>query len=183
MNSLEEKTIFSEKIYKGELLDVRKDKVSLPDNEIGYREWINHPGASCCVPILPDNKIILVKQYRYAIKDESIEIPAGKIDSNEDPKECANRELIEETGFKSNKLTLLTSIYPAIGFANEKIWIYLAENLEKSNSKTDNDEFIEIISIDHNTAMKMIREGMIKDSKTIIAIMWLDKYFNHILFK
>ena len=179
MSKLEEKTIFSENIFKGKLLDVRKDKVTLPNNKIGFREWINHPGAACIIPLLSENKIILVKQYRYPIREETIEIPAGKIDSGEDPGKCAYRELEEETGYKAKKLTLLTSFYPAIGFANEKIWIYLAKNLVKSNSNTDKDEFVETISVDLNIALDMVAQGMIKDSKTIIGLMWLDKYLKN----
>ena len=179
MSKLEEKTIFSENIFKGKLLDVRKDTVTLPNNEMGFREWINHPGAACSVPLLSENKIILVKQYRYPIREETIEIPAGKIDSGEDPEKCAYRELEEETGYKAKKLTLLTSFYPAIGFANEKIWIYLAKNLVKSNSNTDKDEFVETISVDLNIALDMVAQGMIKDSKTIIGLMWLDKYLKN----
>ena len=83
MKSLEEKTIQTDKIYKGKLLDVRKDRVLLPNKKVGYREWIHHPGAACCLPVLPGNKIILIKQYRYAVKEESIEIPAGKLDLKE----------------------------------------------------------------------------------------------------
>ena len=179
MSKLEEKSIFSENIFKGKLLDVRKDKVTLPNNKIGFREWINHPGAACIIPLLSENKIILVKQYRYPIREETIEIPAGKIDSGENPEKCAYRELEEETGYKAKKLTLLTSFYPAIGFANEKIWIYLAKNLVKSNSNTDKDEFVETISVDLNIALDMVAQGMIKDSKTIIGLMWLDKYLKN----
>ena len=179
MSKLEEKSIISENIFKGKLLDVRKDKVTLPNNKIGFREWINHPGAACIIPLLSENKIILVKQYRYSIREETIEIPAGKIDSGEDPEKCAYRELEEETGYIAKELTLLTSFYPAIGFANEKIWIYLAKNLVKTNSNPDKDEFVETISVDLNIALDMVAQGMIKDSKTVIGLMWLDKYLKN----
>ncbi|MAJ44198.1 MAG: ADP-ribose pyrophosphatase [Candidatus Marinimicrobia bacterium] len=177
MKSLEEKTIRSDKIYKGKLLDVRKDEVLLPNEKIGFREWIHHPGAACCIPVLPGNKIILIKQYRYAVREESIEVPAGKLDLNEKPEQCAYRELKEETGYETKKLTFLTSIYPAIGFANEIIWIYLAENLMMDCPNTDNDEFVETLEVDFVDAINMIYKGLIKDSKTIIGLMWLDKYF------
>ena len=177
MKSLEEKTIRSDKIYKGKLLDVRKDKVSLPNKKVGYREWIHHPGAACCLPVLPRNKIILIKQYRYAVKEESIEIPAGKLDLNENPEDCAYRELEEETGYKARELTFLTSIYPAIGFANEIIWIQLAQNWKMGSPNTDHDEFVETIEVDFIRALDMVFKGLIKDSKTIIALMWLDKHF------
>ena len=178
MKSLIEKTISSKNIYKGNLLDLRKDKVSLPNNKIGYREWINHPGAACCLPILDKDRIVLTRQYRYAVGEESIEIPAGKLDRDETSEECAYRELREETGFIAEELTLLTSFYPAIGFANEKIWIYLAQNLTKDNTDTDDDEFVETFVVDFDGALDIMNQGMIKDSKTIIALMWFEKHLN-----
>ena len=106
-------------------------------------------------------------------------LPGGFVDYGEDPTDAVLRELEEETGYKAKELTLLTSFYPAIGFANEKIWIYLAKNLVKSNSNTDKDEFVETISVDLNIALDMVAQGMIKDSKTIIGLMWLDKYLKN----
>ena len=176
MSLLKETKVSSKRIFKGKLLDVRKDEVILPNNKIGYREWIKHPGASCCIPILKNNKIIMVKQYRYAVGEESIELPAGKIDINETSQGCASRELEEETGYKANKLTLLTMFYPAIGMANEKIWIYLAQDLEKSKASLDEDEFVEKMIVDQKTAIDMVKRGIIKDSKSIIGLIWLDKY-------
>lgn len=178
MKSLKEKTIQSRSIYKGKLLDIRNDEVCLPNGKIGNREWINHPGAACCLPILGKSKIVLTRQYRYAVGEESIEIPAGKLDKDETPEECASRELKEETGFIAKKITPLTSFYPAIGFANEKIWIFLAQNLKKDNTNTDDDEFVETFSIDFESVLDMLYQGMIKDSKTIIALMWLEKHMN-----
>ncbi len=176
MSLLKEKRVSSKKIFKGKLLDVKKDEVVLPNNKVGYREWIKHPGAACCIPILKKNKIIMVKQYRYPVGEESIELPAGKIDRNETSKDCALRELEEETGYIANKLTLLTMFYPAIGMANEKIWIYLARDLEKSKVCLDKDEFIEKMIVDQKTAIDMVKKGIIKDSKSIIGLIWLDKY-------
>ena len=121
---------------------------------------------------------MLTRQYRYAVGEESIEIPAGKLDSDETSEECAYRELREETGFIAEELTLLTSFYPAIGFANEKIWIYLAQNLKKDNIDTDDDEFVETFVVDFEGALDMMYQGMIKDSKTIIALMWFEKHLN-----
>ncbi len=177
MIDLKEKKLSSKKIFKGDLLDVRKDKVMLPNKKHSYREWVKHPGAACCIPIL-DNEIIMVEQYRYAVKEVSIELPAGKIDKGESPETCAVRELQEETGYKSRNLTFLTTIYPAIGFSDEKMWIYLAQDLVKKKSKPDIDEFVKVIKLNHKIALKMVENGDITDSKTIIGILWLHNYLN-----
>lgn len=175
MPDLTEKKISTEIIYQGRLLDVRKDEVLLPNGKSSTREWINHPGAVCLIPILPDEKIGLVKQYRYPVLNHMIELPAGKIDRNELPAECAERELEEEIGYRANKITYLTEIHPAVGFANEKIWIYLAEDLEKTTSKLDEDEFLDFFPLRLEKALEMIWNGQITDVKTIIGLLWLDK--------
>ena len=175
MNNIEEKTNSSEVVFQGKLLDVRRDIVILPNGENGIREWIKHPGAVCCIPILPNGKIALIRQYRYSVRKMMIELPAGKLDKKEPPEECAIRELEEEIGYKANKLTFLTNIHPAIGFANEKMWLYLAEDLEKTNQKLDSDEFLELIPTKLEDAIKMVWNGAITDVKTIIGIIWADK--------
>ena len=175
MNNMEENPKSSKVVFKGKLLDVRKDKVILPNGKIGSREWINHPGAVCCVPILPNKKIGLIRQYRYAVKEHMIEIPAGKLNQGEDPENCAKRELEEEIGFKANKISFLTNIHPAIGFANEKMWLYLAEDLKKTNQKLDSDEFLELMPTKLEDAIKMVWNGSITDVKTMIGLIWADK--------
>ena len=175
MPDLTEKKISTEIIYQGRLLDVRKDEVLLPNGKSSTREWINHPGAVCLIPILPDGNIALVKQYRYPVLNHMIELPAGKMDLNELPKECAERELEEEIGYRANKITYVTKIHPAVGFANEKMWIYLAEDLEKTTSKLDEDEFLDFFSLHLEQALEMIWKGQITDVKTIIGLLWLDK--------
>ena len=102
---MEEKTSSSEIVFQGRLLDVRRDIVILPNGANGIREWIKHPGAVCCIPILPNGKIALIKQYRYSVRKMMIELPAGKLDKNEAPEDCAIRELEEEIGYKANKIT------------------------------------------------------------------------------
>ena len=172
---MEEKTSSSEIVFQGRLLDVRRDIVILPNGANGIREWIKHPGAVCCIPILPNGKIALIKQYRYSVRKMMIELPAGKLDKNEAPEDCAIRELEEEIGYKANKITFLTNIHPAIGFADEKMWIYFAEDLEKTNQKLDSDELIEIIPTKLEDALEMVWNGEITDVKTIIGLIWADK--------
>jgi ADP-ribose pyrophosphatase len=175
MVDLTEKKISTEIIYQGRLLDVRKDKVLLPNGKSSIREWINHPGAVCLIPILPDGRIALVKQYRYPVLDHMIELPAGKIDKKETPLECAKRELEEEIGYQAKKITFISNIHPAVGFANEKMWIYLAEDLEKTTSKLDEDEFLEFFPVQPEEAISMIWEGKITDVKTMIGLLWFEK--------
>ena len=107
MSDLKESTKSTSVVYNGDFLDVRRDEVLLPNGKTSSREWINHPGAVVIIPILPDGKIGLIRQYRYAAKSEFIELPAGKLDKNEKPKDCAVRELQEEIGYKADKMKFL----------------------------------------------------------------------------
>ena len=175
MTYLKEKTIQTKTVHKGNFLTLNSDKVLLPNGNTSTREWIKHPGAVCCIPILPDGKIGLIKQYRYAVKEQMIEIPAGKIDQNEIPEKCALRELEEEIGYRANKLTLLANIHPAVGFTDEKMWLYLAENLVKTKQCLDNDEFLSLFPTKLNKAVDMVWSGEITDVKTIIGILWAQR--------
>ncbi len=175
MSNLKETKLKSKQIYNGVLLDVRKDEVSLPNGESSTREWIKHPGATCMVPILPDREIMLIKQFRYPVGSEMIELPAGKLDGGEDPEDCARRELEEEIGYSAGKLTFVCNIHPAIGFASEKMWIYLAEDLKETSTNTDKDEFLELMPTNLNDAVQMVWEGKITDAKTIIALFWAER--------
>ena len=180
MSDLKEDKISSTQIFSGKLIDLYLDNVRLPNGKKSTREWIAHPGAVCIVPLLDNGDILLIRQFRYGPREEFIEIPAGKIDKNEDPLKCGLRELEEETGYKSNKLTFLTNIHPAIGFSNEKMWMYLAEELELSKKKLDEDEFLELLPTPLNQAIEWVFSGKITDVKTIIGIMWMKELkFNH----
>ena len=175
MSELKESTVSSKQVYKGSFLDVRKDIVNLPDGNTSTREWINHPGAACIIPVLSDGRLALIKQYRYPVKSIMIELPAGKLDAGEDPEACAVRELEEEIGYSAGKLTFVSKIHPAIGFANEEMWIFLAENLIKSQKNTDRDEFVELIPTSIKDSVKMVWNGTITDVKTIIGILWAER--------
>ena len=119
MSDLKETRIASEQKFSGRLIELYLDQVELPNGQTSSREWIDHPGAVCLIPVLPDDKICLIRQFRYGPGEEFIEIPAGKLDSGEAPLDCAYRELEEETGYRANKLTFLTNIHPAIGFSKD----------------------------------------------------------------
>ena len=175
MDYLKEKTIKSKIVFKGNFLTLKNDKVLLPNGKTSTREWIQHPGAVSCIPILSDGKIALIKQYRYSVKKEMIEIPAGKLDQNEIPEECAQRELEEEIGYKASKLTFLANIHPAIGFTDEKMWLYLAEDLIKTKQSLDADEFLVLFPTQLKEAVDMVWSGKITDVKTIIGILWAQR--------
>ena len=175
MSDLKESTISTKVVYKGDFLDVRRDKVLLPNGETGAREWVNHPGAVVIIPILPNGKIALIKQFRYAVGSEFIELPAGKLDAGEDPEKCALRELEEEIGYRANKINFLANIHPAIGFTNEIMGVFLAENLEKTEHNRDNDEFLELVPTTLTEALNLVWENKITDVKSIIGLLWLQK--------
>ena len=175
MSDLKESTISTTVVYKGDFLDVRQDEVLLPNGETAAREWINHPGAVVIVPILPNGEIALIKQFRYAAGSEFIELPAGKLDAGEDPEECALRELEEEVGYRANKIKFLANIHPAIGFTNEIMGVFLAENLEKTEHNRDNDEFLELVPTTLTEALNLVWENKITDVKSIIGLLWLKK--------
>ena len=177
MTDLKEIKRSSEIIFQGRLLDVRRDEVILPNGNTSTREWINHPGAVCCVPILPDGRIGLIRQFRYPVNQEMIELPAGKLNKGENPETCAVRELEEEIGYKPDKLTFLTHIHPAIGFANEKMWLYLADDLVQTETNLDTDEFLELIPTVLDEAVKMVWDRKITDVKTIIGLIWVDRHY------
>jgi len=175
MTDLKESRITTEVVYKGDFLDVRRDEVLLPNGKTGTREWINHPGAVVIIPILPNGEIALIKQFRYAARSEFLELPAGKLDEGEDPKACAFRELEEEIGYRAGKMQFIANIHPAIGFANEIMSIYLAEDLKKTNYNRDKDEFIELIPTNMEEALNLVWENKITDVKSIIGLLWLKR--------
>ena len=178
MSKLKETPKSSEKIFSGRLIDLYFDHIELPNGKLSTREWIKHPGPVCIIPILPNGNLCLIRQYRYGPRAEFIEIPAGKLDVGEDPLVCAKRELEEEIGYIAGKLTFLTNIHPAIGFSNEKMWVYLAEDLILSKQNLDQDEFLELYPIPVKKAIDLIYEGKITDVKTVIGILWLDKFLS-----
>lgn len=175
MTDLHEKTLSSIKVFKGSLLDIYSDEVELDNGNRKVREYTKHPGAAAVIPILPDGKIGLIKQFRYPTKSVHIEIPAGKIDPGEKVEDTAQRELQEEIGYHPKKLTYLTKINPCIGYSDEIIWIYLGEDLQEVSQNKMDDESLEFYPIDFEEAVELVWIGKITDVKTIIAIFWLEK--------
>lgn len=169
--NLKEETVQSSSVFKGALLKVYRDTIRLPDRSMSIREWIDHPGASAVIPLFDDRSTILVRQFRYAVRDLSLEVPAGKIDrEGESPEEVALRELEEETGWRARELTHLQSLFPAIGYSNEVIHFYLARHLSEHGEAGEDDEFVQAVRLPFEEALEMARRGDIRDQKSVVAL-------------
>jgi ADP-ribose pyrophosphatase len=149
------------------------DDVLLRNGEPGRRIRLEHPPAAAVVPLLSPEKIVMVRQYRYALHMETLEIPAGKVDPGEDPQACALRELTEETGYRSDRLQHVYTYAPAIGYADELIHIYAARRLEKVTAEIDEREIIATEILTLPTIRSMVKEGRILDGKTLIGLAFL----------
>jgi ADP-ribose pyrophosphatase len=168
------KTLKSEKRYAGKVFNLIVDDVEYLSGRRGVREVAEHPGGAVIVPLLSDGTVLLVQQFRYPIKKELLEFPAGKLDPGEDPQVCAARELEEETGYLAGSIRKLTAIYTTPGFCNEQLHIYLAMGLTKSphGQRLEEGELDLIVKqIPLTEVMTMIERGEIVDGKTICGIM------------
>lgn len=175
----QEKTMKSDKVYEGKVINLRVDTVELPDKKYSKREVIEHPGSVAIVSLREDNKIVLVKQYRKPVERFLLELPAGKMEINEEPRETALRELEEETGYKAGKLEYLIEIFPTPGISDEKIYLFLARDLEEGKLNLDPGEFIDIEEIEIGQLEKMILRGEIMDAKTIVGINYVKSYMEN----
>ncbi|MBR6801220.1 MAG: NUDIX hydrolase [Eubacteriaceae bacterium] len=166
-----EKTVSSQDVCDAKIFELKKLTVKLPDEKEAERYIIKHKGASCVLPIDGDD-VIFVVQYRAAIGRIMLELPAGKLDSeDEDPYDCAVRELEEETGYNSRNMVFLRKYIPAAGYSSEVIHLYAATDLTRSAAHPDEDEFVDVVKIPMKKAYDMCVSGEIEDSKTVIAIM------------
>ncbi|MBE7037505.1 MAG: NUDIX hydrolase [Ruminococcaceae bacterium] len=170
----EEKTVSTNHIFKGRVIDVSVDTVLLPDGKEATRELVRHPGGVCVVAY-QDGFIYLVKQYRKPYDEVTIELPAGKLEYGEDHFEAGKRELLEETGVVSKEFIYLGKAYVSPGFCSETIHIYLALGLEKKEQNLDEDEFLDVLKVSFDDAVKMVMQGEIHDAKTIIGILKSEK--------
>ncbi len=168
-----EKTISSEKIFDGSVIRVSKDTVSLENGATAYREIVRHNGGAGVIALDAQNNIYLVRQYRYALGKELIEIPAGKLEKGEEPLLAAKRELTEETGVIAQEYKQLGKIVPTCGYCDEIIYIYAAKNLQQTQQNTDEDEFVSVFTVHIDEAVQMVMQGEIEDSKTVAAILKL----------
>lgn len=174
--SLAEVPTASERVFEGRLLKVDRVTVTLPNGKTSTREMIKHPGASAMVVIDSQNRVVLERQWRAPMQRAFWEIPAGKIDAGEHPFDTAKRELTEETGLSAKKWIDLGVIHNAIGYSNERIFIYLAQNLmEDGAQKLDDNEFLTLVRVPFDEALQMTLDGQITDVKTVIGLMWAQK--------
>jgi ADP-ribose pyrophosphatase len=175
---LTEKQLDTAVVYDGGFIKVNKDRVLLPDGSVSTREYITHVGAVAVLALLDNGNLVLERQYRYPVQSEFIELPAGKIDHQEDILLCAQRELLEETGYVATEWKHLTTAWPCIGYANERMEYFLARGLTYRGSKLDEGEFLEVFELSLTEAIGWIRQGRITDSKTIVGLFWLEKELN-----
>jgi ADP-ribose pyrophosphatase len=172
MSNLEEKLISREEIFHGVALHIVKDKILLPNGNTGVREISIHDGAAAVIPVLPDGRVIMERQYRYAHHRVMLEIPAGKLNyANEDPLEAAKRELFEETGAVAEQYTFLGKIATCPALVEEIVHLYLAEGITLGEQHLDPDEFLDVELIHIDDLYEMVMNGEIVDSKTQIAIL------------
>lgn len=166
-----EKKIDGENIFDGVVLHVRKDRVELPNGNIGTREYIHHNGAVCVIPITDKGEVILERQYRYPIGRVVTEIPAGKLEIGEDRLEAAKRELEEETGYKAGKMEFIGEFLGSPAILEERITMYLATELEKTKTNLDEDEFLEVFTMPLEEAYERVMANEFADAKTQLCIL------------
>lgn len=175
---LKETRIDTSLVYQGDFMVVHKDKVRLPDGGTSSREYITHPGAVAVLAILDNGNLVMERQFRYAPQREFIELPAGKIDHGEDILLTAQRELLEETGYVASEWIHLTTAWPCIGYADERMEYFVARGLTHQGRKLDEGEFLEVFELSLVEALEWIRQGKINESKTMVGLFWLEKYLN-----
>jgi len=168
---LVESKIESKEVFKGELLHVFADKARLPNGSASTREWIKHPGASAVLPVYENGDVMLVRQFRYPLKQIFYEVPAGKLDPGETPIGTANRELEEEAGISCKQLHYLGRFHPSIGYTDEVIHLYVAWDLKSFEQNVDEDEFLLKARMPFSKAVEMVHKGEISDGKTMVTLL------------
>lgn len=175
---LAEITLRTERVYDGRAVSLRVDAVRLPDGSEAKREVVEHPGAVALVALSDHGEVLLVRQWRHAAGQALLEIPAGTLEPGEAPIDCAGRELIEETGFRAGQIEPLTTFFTTPGFTQEKMHVFVARDLEPAQAEADADEFIAVVPLPWDDALRACRDGRIADGKTIAGILLADRLLN-----
>ncbi len=171
-----EETLTSEYFYKGKIINLRRDTVRLSSGSEAVREVCEHHGAVSILPVLDSGEVVLVSQFRYPMKKELLEVPAGKLEIGEEPRSCAERELSEETGLSAKKIVELGCVYPSPGYLTEKIHLYLAIGAVEGEAHPDEGEELSVVRMKLSDAVAMCDRGEISDLKTIALIYRADRY-------
>jgi len=170
---LREATVGSEQVWKGSLLDVRRDRVSLPDGSAAHREYIVHPGAVMIVGLLDDDLLVVERQWRYPIGKAMLEFPAGKLEAGEPPLQCAVRELFEETGYRAAEWARAGVTHNAIAYATEGIEVWFARGLAAGERRLDAGEFLDVVEATADELEAAALAGELTDAKTLVGLLWL----------
>lgn len=168
---LTEKTIKKNYIYKGKIINLRKDDAELPNGKKCTREVVEHPGGVAIAAVTKENELVFVRQFRYPYKEVLLELPAGKLEKGEDPLESGKRELFEETGCTAKEYIDLGKFYPTCGYVDEIIYLYMARDLSLGEQQLDEDEFLNVEKIPLKKAVEMVMNNEIPDGKTQTAIL------------
>ena len=171
-----ETTISSDLVYEGGLLKIRRDQVGLPDGHEAWREYVVHPGAVMMLAFVDDDTILLERQYRYPKRRHFIELPAGKLEPDEEPLSTARRELVEECGFEAADWWKIAHLDPTIGYSNEVIELFGARGLKHVGAQLDVGEHLETFEVRFRDALEWVRDGIITDTKTTFGLLWWDKF-------
>lgn len=167
--------IETQQVYSGRLLQVFRDVVRLGNGKLSTREYIKHPGAAVVIPYLGAQKIIMLRQFRYPVRQVMVELPAGKIDAGEHPLETIQRELSEEIGYRALTWRLIGQIHTCVGYSDELLYLYWATDLEPYAAAQDEDEALQPFEIDVPDALQLVYQGKITDAKTLIGLFYAEK--------
>ena len=170
-----EHTLDSRTVYRGALLHVLEDTVRLPDGKTARREYIRHPGAVMILALVSPDTLLLERQFRYPVRRHFIELPAGKLEGDEDPLEAARRELREECGYVASDWRHLATLHPCIGYADERIELFLARDLSHVGRELDEGEFLEVLHVPLQEALGWVRDGRITEAKAVMGLLWAEK--------
>lgn len=162
----------SERLFEGRVFAIERDELRDVNGQLIVREVVRHPGGAGALPVFADGRVALVRQYRHPARRELLEIPAGKLEADESPETCAARELEQEIGWRAGRLEKLGEFFSTPGFCEEKLYVYLATDLEQTSQALDEDELVEIIYFPLPEALHLAQTGALEDSKTLLALLW-----------